>query len=333
MSGVLAERVDEVAWASDSRHLFLVTEDAVTKRANQLWRLDLNAGGPEVVFEETDPLYNIDIARTRDRQYLVVDCQSTDTWESRYLDAADPMGAFKVVVPRQKGHKYVVDHRDGLFYIRTNMGAKNFRVVTAPVATPDPSHWTEFIAHQDDVLLNGINLFEHYAVSAGLRQGLAQFAIYSFTSKTWRQLTFPEAVYAAFAGATPDFTARAFRINYQSFITPSSVYDYDLATGTQTLLKQTEVLGGYDKHQYVTERLWAPARDGVKVPLSVVYKKGLTRDGQAPLLLYGYGSYGIGSLPFFSVPASVSWTAGWSTSSPTYGVVTKWVRRGTTMGC
>ena len=302
VSAPLAERVTSTAWAADSRHIFFVTEDDLTKRSNQLWRLDLKEGKPELVFEEKDDLFSLSVGRTKDRRYLLVESHSTDTWETRYLASANPQGAFKVLLPRQKGHKYDLEHRDGLFYIRTNRNAKNFKIVTAPVATPDPAHWQPFIPHRQDVLIEGLEPFRDFLVILENRQGLAHFQIQDLKTHLWKEVAFPETVYAAFPGGTPEYTARTFRLSYQSMVTPQSIYDCDMGTGKQTLLKQTEVLGGYDKAQYATERLWATARDGVKVPLSVVFKKGVKRDSTAPLLLYGYGSYGIGMSATFSIP-------------------------------
>ncbi len=302
VSAPLAERVTSFAWASDSRHVFFVTEDDVTKRSNLLWRLDLKSGKPERIFEEKDELYGTHVYRTKDRKYLMVEIQSTDTWETRYLATSKPLGDFKVLLPREKGHKYDVEHREGTFYIRTNKDAKNFRLVTAPLATPDPKHWKTFIPHRADVLLEGIEPFRDFLVVAEKSQGLEHFRIQDTKTGTWKDATFPESVYAASPGGTPEYTSKAFRFVYQSMVTPQSIYDCDMASGTQTLLKQIEVLGGYDKTQYVTERLWAPARDGAKVPLSVVYKKGVKRNGSAPLLLYAYGSYGYGQSATFSIP-------------------------------
>jgi len=302
VSAPLAERVTSFTWASDAQHVFYVTEDAVTKRSDQLWRLDLKAGKPELAYEEKDELYRMGVGRTKDHRFLLVECQSTDTWEARYLATTTPKGAFKVLLPREKGHKYDLEHREGLFYIRTNKGAKNFRLVTAPVATPDPKHWKEVLPHRADVLLEGLEPFRDFLVVTEKSQGLERFRIFDVKLKTWRDVTFPERVYAAFPGGTPEYTSPSFRFSYQSMVTPASIYDCDMATGKQTLLKQVEVLGGYDKSQYTTERLWAKARDGVKVPLSVVYKKGLKRDGSAPLFLYAYGSYGYGQSATFSIP-------------------------------
>lgn len=302
VSSALAERVTSSTWAGDHRHIFFVTEDDLTKRSNQLWRLDVQGGKPELVFEEKDELFRLGVGRTKDRQFLMVESQSTDTWETRYLASSKPGGVFKVLLPREKGHKYDVEHREGTFYIRTNRDAKNFRLVTAPAATPDPKHWKAFLPHRADVLLEGIEPFHDFLVVAEKNQGLERFRIQDIKAGTWKDVSFPESVYAAFPGGTPEYTSKAFRFVYQSMVTPQSIYDCDMASGRQTLLKQIEVLGGYDKSQYVTERLWAPARDGVKVPLSVVYRKGVKRDGSAPLFLYAYGSYGFGQSASFSIP-------------------------------
>ncbi len=294
-----AERVTSMEWAADNRTLFFTTEDPTTKRSNQLWRLALS-GKPKPIYEEKDELYDISLGRTRDLKFLLLEIHSTDTWETRALDASAPAGEFKVLLPREKGHKYDVEHRDGLFYIRTNKEAKNFRVVTAPDSDPAPAGWKEFLPHKPDVLIEGLSLFKDYAVVEEKSQALDRYRILSFKTGSWRDVDFPEPAYSAFGGGTPEFESRQFRINYQSMITPPSVYDIDMETGKRTLLKQQEVLGGYDPSQYATERLWATARDGVKVPVSIVYRKGLKKDGKAPMWLYAYGSYGFGSYPTFS---------------------------------
>ena len=294
-----AERVTSVEWATDNQTLFFVTEDKVTKRPNQLWRLKLGTA-PALVYEEKDELFTIGVTRSKDKRYLLLLVNSTDTWENRYLDAATPEAPFKVVLPREKGHKYSADHREGLFYIQTNKGAKNFRLVTAPVADPAPANWKEFIPHKPGVLLEGVDLFKDFAVAVEQSEGLRRLRVFDFAKGTWRELTFPESIYTAMPGGTPEFTSTTLRVSYQSMVTPPSVYDFTMATGERKLLKRQEVLGGYDPAAYVTERQWAPARDGVKVPVSLVYKKGVPRDGTAPLWLYGYGSYGYGQSPTFS---------------------------------
>jgi oligopeptidase B len=292
-----AERVTSAEWAADNNTLFLTTEDKVTKRSNQLWRLVLG-GKPELLYEEKDELYDIHVGRTKDRKFLLLEVRSTDTWETRYLDAASPAGAFKVALPRDKGHKYNLEHRDGRFFIRTNRVAKNFRAVTAPVS--DPSNWTELLAHDAQTLLDDLEVFKDYAVAHQKAQGVNRFKILNFRTGSWHDVDFPESVYSAFGGGTPEFNTRLFRFNYQSPVTPSSVYDYDMETRSRTLLKRQEVLGSYDPNLYVVERLWATARDGAKVPISIVYRKGFRRDGSAPLWLYGYGSYGYGTQATFS---------------------------------
>jgi oligopeptidase B len=294
------ERVTSVAWASDNKTLFLVTEDDVTKRSDKLWRHALGADKFEPLYEEKDELYDIGVGKTRDKKFLLLEIEAKDTTEVRYLRADQPQGAFAVFLPRLKKHRYYVDHREGLFYIRTNKEAKNFKVMTAPDSDPAQKNWKPFLAHRENVLVSGIDLFKDFAVSVEKTDAVTRLRIYNFQTGAWTAIPFPEPVYSAFPVGTPEYDSKTYRYNYQSFITPSSVYDYDVQTGKATLLKQQEVLGGYDPSRYTSERLWATVRDGVKVPISIVYKKGLVRNGSAPLLLYGYGSYGIGTPATFS---------------------------------
>jgi oligopeptidase B len=288
-----AERVTSVEWCGDNRTLFYITEDPVTKRPNLLWRHPLRDES-EPVYLEKDRLYVLSLRRSKDRKMLFLTCGSTDTRETRFLPGDRPGDDFRPVLPRQKGHKYNVEHRDGLFYIRTNQGAKNFRLVTAPVADPSPKKWKELVPHRADVLLRGVEVFANHAVVSEKSQALERFRVLDFASGKWREVGFPEPVYSARLQFTPEYTSPTFRFSYQSMVTPSSVYDYDLAAHKRALRKRQEVLGGYDPERYVTERQWAVARDGTRVPLSVVYRKGLKKDGTAPLFLYGYGSYGFG---------------------------------------
>ncbi|MGA7411675.1 MAG: S9 family peptidase [Bryobacteraceae bacterium] len=294
------ERVDSVQWAADNRTLFLTTEDPVTKRSDHLWRHKLGDQAFEPVYHETDELFTIRISKTRDKKYLLLHINSTDTTEVRYLRADQPNANLTIFLPREKKHRYDVDHREDLFYVRTNKGAKNFQIVTAPESDPSPEHWKVFIPHSEEVLIEGIDLFSTFAVALEKSQALNRMRIYDFKSAHWDSITFPEPVYAASPGGTPDYDSKTYRYSYQSFITPPSVYDYDTQTAKSKLLKQEEVLGGYDPSQYVSEREWAVARDGVRVPLSIVYKKGFKRDGKGPLFLYAYGSYGFGMSATFS---------------------------------
>ena len=294
------ERVTSVVWAADNKTLFLTTEDAVTKRSDQLWRHTLGASVFEPVYDEKDELYDIDVSRTRDKQYVLLEIESKDTTEYRYLRADQPQAGFAVFLPRKKDHRYYVSHREGLFYIRTNRDGVNFSVMTAVDTDPAPKNWKPFLPHRQDVLVESIDLFRDFAVSVEKSEAVNRLRVYNFQSKAWTDIAFPEKVYAAFPGGTPEYTSTTYRYSYQSFVTPQSVYDFDVASGQSKLLKRQEVLGGYDPSQYASERLWATARDGTKVPISIVYKKGFPRDGKGALLLYAYGSYGIGTPATFS---------------------------------
>ena len=294
------ERVTSLAWAGDNKTLFVVTEDAVTKRSDKLWRHVLGSAKFEEIWNEKDELYDIEIGKTRDLKYLFLQSEAKDTSEARYVRADRPADTFTVFLPREKGHRYYLDHREGLFYIRTNKSGRNFAVMTAPENNPAPGNWKVFLAHRDDVRLQNIDLFKDFAVSVEKSNALDHLRIYDFKSSVWKEIAYPEPVYSVFPGGTPDYESNTYRYNYQSLVTSSSVFDYDVNTGKSTLRKQQEVLGGYDSKQYVCERLWATARDGVKVPISIVYKRGFVRNGKAPLFLYGYGSYGFGTPPTFS---------------------------------
>jgi oligopeptidase B len=294
------ERVTSLAWAADNKTIFLVTEDAVTKRSDRLWRHVLGTGTFEEIYHEPDELYDIGVAKTRDLKYVFLEIESKDTTEVRYLDAARPGGSFTTLRAREKGHRYYFDHREGAFYIRSNKTGRNFAVMTAPANDPSPKNWKTFLAHRDGVRVQSIQMYRDFAAVSERGNALDHIRIYDFKTSAWTPIKFPEPVYAAGPGGTPDFDSGSYRYNYQSMVTPPSVFDYDVKSGRSTLLKQQEVLGGYDPKQYATERLWAAARDGVKVPISIVYKKGLARDGKAALFLYGYGSYGIGMAPTFN---------------------------------
>ena len=290
----LAERVTSVVWAADGQTLFFVTEDATTKRSDKLWRLRLGEA-PELLFEEADELYAIDVMRTRDHRFVVCGSFSTDTYEWRYLDASQPAGDFAVLLPREKGHRYAPTHRDGSWYLRTDKDALNFRVVRAPVDDPSPANWVEVVPHRDDIFVDRFDVFCGHAVVQEKQLGVTRFRALDFATGQWREIAFPETVYAASPGSNPEWTAKSYRIDYQSMVTPPCVYDYDLDTFERTLKKQREV-HGYDPAGYETTRVYPKARDGEPIPVSLVYKKGTPRDGSAPLWLYGYGSYGV-SIP------------------------------------
>jgi oligopeptidase B len=294
------ERVTSFAWANDNKTFFYVTEDAVTKRSDKFFRHVLGTGKTDLVFDEKDELFDIGTYRTRDKAVIFLQMFSKTSNEARYLRADDPNGTLKVIIPRTPEHEYDVDYRDNLFYIRTNKGAKNFRIVTAPVNDPSEKNWKEFVAHNPAVKIDGISLFADHAVLSEWEGGLQQLEVINFKTNKRNRITFPEPVYAVELGDNREYNTSVVRYNYESLVTPESVFDYDMNTGKSTLLKQTDVPGGFDRNNYQSERVFATAADGTKIPMSMVYRKGVKMDGSAPLLLYGYGSYGYSIPPTFS---------------------------------
>ena len=311
-----AERVGSVAWAADSRTLFYTTEDEITKRQDRLFRHTL--GDPTErdaeVFHEADERFNLGVGRTRDGLYLMLESGSHTSNEVHFLPADEPLADFRLIAPRMDDQEYYPDHRDGLFYIRTNDAGKNFRVVTAPVATPSREHWQELIPLDPDHPLEDFDLFQSFAISTRRELGLPTLEVLRFTQKSvapgldsepWVPtleapvaIAFPEPTYSASAHVNRIFTTDVFRYSYQSLVSPSSVYEYNVARtsepiGESKLLKQQAVPGGFDPTHYASERVWITAPDGVKVPTSIVYRRDLFhRDGTNPLYVYGYGSYG-----------------------------------------
>ena len=294
------ERVNNVAWATDNKTMFYVTEDAVTKRSDKFFRHQLGSDKSDLVYEEKDELFDIGTDRSRDKAVILVEAFSKTSTEVRYLPADNPSAELKIVLPRQPDHEYDVDHRNGLFYIRTNKGAKNFRVVTAPDSDSSEKNWKEFIAHRPAVKIDDINMFADYAVLSEWENGLQQLEVIDLKTSKRHRIEFPEPVYSAGLGANREFNTSTVRYNYNSLVTPNSVFDYDMSTGKATLKKQTEVPGGFDRTNYKAERVFATAADGTKIPMSMVYRKGVKMDGSAPLLLYAYGSYGYSIPPTFS---------------------------------
>ena len=294
------ERVDNVTWATDNKTIFYVTEDAVTKRSDKFFRHVLGTEKSDLIYEEKDELFDIGVSRSRDKAVILLGAFSKTSTDFRFIPANDPNAAWKIIEARQADHEYDVDHRGDLFYIRTNKGAKNFRVVTAPVTDPSEKNWKEFVAHRPAVKVEDVNLFADYAVLSEWENGLEQIEIFDFKQNQRHRIVFPEPVYSTGLSSNREFNSSILRYNYQSLTTPSSVFDYDMNSRKATLLKQTEVPGGFDKNNYKAERVFATAADGTKIPMSVVYRRTVKRDGSAPALLYGYGSYGISIPPTFS---------------------------------
>jgi oligopeptidase B len=311
------ERVGSVVWAADNRGpqrqvsvagvenrtLFYTVEDEQQKRQYQLWRHVLGTTHAEdvLVYQDDDERFNLAAGRTRDGKYIVLESASHTTTEARVLAAENPAGSFALIVAREDEHEYSVDHRNGLWFIRTNDRGRNFRLVTAPAATPGREHWTELIAHRDDVMLEGVDLFADFFIACEREDGLPRLRLWRFAGDGAEaapsgEISFPEPAYSAHPHINRIFETTTFRYAYQSLVTPSSVYEYDTATAQSTLLKQLEIPGGFDRTLYASERIHAKAQDGAEVPVSIVYRKDKRELGKNPLYVYGYGSYGY-SLP------------------------------------
>ena len=296
------ERVGSVAWAADNRTLFYTVEDEQQKRQYQLWRhvLITPHADDALIYQDDDERFNVAAGRTRDGKYLVLESASHTTTESRVLAADNPAGDFRLIAPREDEHEYSVDHRNGLWFIRTNDRGRNFRLVTAPVATPDREHWTERIAHRDAVMLEDVDLFAGFFIACEREDGLPRLRLWKFAGEGPEaaragEIAFPEPAYSAHPHINRIFETTTFRYGYQSLVTPSSVFEYDVNSGWSTLLKQLEIPGGFDRILYASERIHAKAPDGVAIPISIVYRKD-RRTQCNPLYVYGYGSYGY-SLP------------------------------------
>jgi len=233
---------------------------------------------------------------------VMIACHQTLSSEYRYLDADSPEAEFKVIQPRERGLEYDADHSDGKFYIRTNYEAKNFRLVAAPVAQTGKERWQDVIGHRSDVFLEGFEIFSDYLVIEERKRGLIDIRIIPWAEGGEHYLDFGEPAYLAYISINPELDTQTLRFGYTSLTTPNSIFDYDMATREKTLLKQEEVLGGFDSAKYTTERLYAPAADGTEVPISVVWRKGIEKNGRSPLLLYGYGSYGNSTDATFNSP-------------------------------
>ncbi len=294
------ERVGSVVWATDNRTLFYTTEDDVSKRSDKFWRHILGSGTSDLLYHEPDELFDVYAVRSLDREIIFLGSSAKTADEFRYLRADRPGDPLRLIVPRSADHEYDVDHYRGRFYIRTNRDAINFRVVTAPVDQPAENNWTTFIPHDPAVKIHGLLFLKDHIIVAEREHGLSFLRVMDAATGASHRIPTEEPDYSLALTNNPEFNTSLVRFNYQSMVTPASVYDYDLTTHRCILLKQQPVLGGYDPAQYEARRVWAVARDGTCVPISLVYRKGVAFDGTAPLLLYGYGSYGASIPPTFS---------------------------------
>ncbi len=298
LTGDSAQRVTSVAWAADSATLFYVEEHPTTKRSFRLHRLALGARAA-AVYEERDERFDIGVGETRSEAFIVLGISSKDTSEMRILAADAPKDAFRTVLARREGHEYSIDHRGDELFIRTNDRGRNFRLVRAPLADPRPARWKQVIAHRPTVMLEDVEVFRDFWVAVERDRGALKLRVTPFAGARPHYIAFDEAVYSAHPGINAEFGARRFRFVYESLVTPRSWYDYDVARRTRALLKRQPVLGGYDPRAYASEALTAVARDGTRIPISLVYRKRPRSKGPRPMLLYGYGAYGIPIDPYF----------------------------------
>jgi oligopeptidase B len=290
------ERVTSLEWAANHQALFFTQEDAVSKRSYRLGRLELKSGTVTWFYEEKDELFDLGLSRSREGAWLFATSESKTTTEIRALPAATPNLDWHIIAARRNDIETRADYRDGLFYFRTNDHAKNFRIVTAPVATPDPTHWVDYVPHQAAVKLDDFDLFATHTVLSEREDGLPHLRVIDDRSHASHRISTPEPVYEISLESNPEPATEEIRFTYQSLVTPRSIISYHLSTKARTVLKQQEIPSGYDASRYASERIWARAADGTRVPMSIVYRKDLRLPGEQPLYLYAYGSYGI-SMP------------------------------------
>ncbi|MEO8158892.1 MAG: S9 family peptidase [Betaproteobacteria bacterium] len=284
------EKARSIAWASDNRTVFYVTEDDA-KRASRVYRHILGGHDDQLIYEETDVRFSVSVSRSRSNEYLFLTSHSATTSEVRTLRADAPLATPSLVLARRPDHEYYVDHGHDLFYIVTNDTGRNFRLVTAPVDDPSPSRWTQVIAHRDNVMLDGVDVFARHLVVHERAGGFPRLRVMRLADKDEHVIEMPEPAYSVGGGANMEFDTDVYRFDYASYITPDSEYDYHLDSRQWTLLKRREVKH-YDPSRYRSEIHYAVAHDGARIPISLVYRIDSRRKGAQPLLLYGYGAYG-----------------------------------------
>jgi len=299
---VIPDTTGNVAWANDNTTFLYAKQDPETLRSYQIWRhtIGTDPATDALIFEEKDDTFSCYVDKTKSKRFLIISSDQTLSSEARYLDANTPLGEFRVFAPRARDHEYEVDHFGDHFYVRTNDGARNFRLMRTSVDKTQRSAWEEVVEHRDDVFLEDFEILAGHLVVDERKDGLTQLRYRAWSESSWRTIGFKEPAYVLSLTQNVNFDTGQLRYAYSSMRTPNSVYEYDLESGEARLLKRDEVLGTFDRNDYVTERLLATARDGTRVPISLVYRKGLELDGSNPLLLYAYGSYGSSSEAYFS---------------------------------
>jgi len=305
---MLPDRIENTTgntvWANDNKTIFYTRQDETTLRSDKIYRHKIKTDSSKdvMVYYESDDTFHIEVGKTKSRKYIVIDCESTMTTESRILNADFPDSDFTVFQPRERGLEYGISHFDGHWYIRTNKDrATNFKLMRTPETATEKENWLDLIPHRRQVLIEDIEIFRDFLVVEERSNGLNKIRIMPWNGEPEYYLPFEIETYSASTGANVDFDTNLLRYSYQSMATPSSVIDFNMKTREKTILKEQEVLGGkFDKNNYVEERVWAKAEDGTKIPMSIVHKKGIKKDGTNPLLQYAYGSYGMTIDPYFS---------------------------------
>ena len=294
LTDVIPEVTGNLVWANDSRTVLYARQDPETLRSYQIYRHRLGTQPSEdvLIYEETDPIFSVSVWKTRSERYIFIESEQTLASEFRFLDADDPAGELRMIAPRERDVEYSVSHVGDRFIIRTNLDAENFRLMEAPVANPGRENWRELIPGRDDVFLQGVEVFSDFMVVTERRDGLRHLRIIPFDGGEEYEIEFDEPTYVTWVDENEEMETTTLRFGYSSLNTPESIYDLDLLTHERRLMKREQVRGGFDPANYVVDRLWAPARDGVQVPISLVYRNGVVLDGSNPLLLYAYGSYG-----------------------------------------
>jgi oligopeptidase B len=289
------------AWTDDNRTFFYMTADSA-KRGNAVWRHVIGTARDQdvKVFQEDNVLNDVSVFRSRSGKYVFIPADGYTSSEWRVIPTATPTATPWVIAPRRAGVEYNVEHADGFFLLYTNDQARNFRLVRVPESDPAPANWTDWLPHRDSVFVEGVDAFKRFIVVSERSGGLRRLRVTEVATNQSHYVTFPAVAYGVFPGNNPEFDTRTFRFSYSSFVTPSSVYDYDLQTRTRVLKKRTEIPSGYDSSRYEVRRFMAPARDGAQVPVSVLLQRGTPQDGSRPLLLYAYGSYGATIEPTFN---------------------------------
>jgi oligopeptidase B len=291
-----------VAWAMDGQTVFYTRQDSVTLRWHRVYRHTLGTDPAQdtLVYEEKDETFSVAVWRTKSRRFVMIEATQTLSAEYRFVEAARPTEAFTLIQPRERGLEHDVDHFGDFWYIRTNLDARNFRLMRAPLARPDRAHWEEVVPHREDVLLRGFELFRDHLVLVERERGLTRLRVHPWRGGSPYDVQFDEPAYVVAPTQNLEFDTPVLRFSYQSLTTPPSTYDYDMSTRERTLLKREEVLGGFDPAAYEARRMYARATDGTEVPVSLVFRRDLRRQGPQPLLLYGYGSYGSSTEAGFS---------------------------------